>query len=553
MPLFIPVLFFAPPPVLSSNAASSVENLSIVAQAAPPPATPTPASPTPAPSAPVSVEVVRLQEVRPLPGRLDTIPTFNSNSPELVLREGILLSTFSPIGKVNPEAHLDYVFDGRFDLFAHHATKSNPPYEADLRTLYLGVILQNKSTKPVTVDVLQGASYLSQPDAPFVALSPFLDNPQGKVYSGPGGRAMDDVLRGLHQAGLPKQVTIAPGDTQILLNLPISIKGLTPPINGRSTFLRLRSSGPVYAASLALYAKLEPKPEPKSDPLKPNSLKPDPLKPDPKKQLPPKVDSPLTPIDPANAAEPNGQPTVKPKEFIERPPTLEEWKATLLNGNLSGPRDKIPTPLDAKGSVIYSRVAGVSIGSRWSASLTDPGSINLALPAPGGAVSYGISTLHLGRLGTGQNQSAKMAVRYPDTAYEAHGNYGIEYNLSLPLINRSDRPQTVTVALETAIKEDGLSKQGLRFYEPLPKPVFFRGTVRVRSANDQRRAETRYVHLVHRRGQAGTPLVTLTLKPREQRLVQFDLLYPPDATPPQVLTVQTIDPNAAPVPSPLKP
>ncbi len=548
MPLFFPITPIAVPPVPPlSSLVSSLENSSIVAQAAPSPAAPTPAAvpPPPTPTAPVSVEVIRLQKVRPLPGRIDAIPTFNSNSPELVLREGILLSTFSPIGKVNPEAHLDYVFDGRFDLFAHHATKSNPPYEADLRTLYLGFILQNKSTKPVTVDVLQGASYLSQPDAPFVALSPFLDNPKGKVYSGPGGRAMDDVLRGLHQAGLPKQVTIAPGDTQMLLNLPIPIKGLTPPINGRSTFLRLRSSGPVYAASLALYAKLEPKPDVKPSPL--DSLRPNSPNPDPKKQLPPK----LTPIDPANAAEPPAEPgpTVKPREFVERPPTLDEWKATLQNGTLSGPRDKIPTPLDAKGSVIYSRVAGVSIGSRWSASLTDPGSINLALPAPGGAVSYVISSLHVGRMGTGQNQSAKMAVRYPDTAYEAHGNYGIEYNLALPLFNRSDRPQTVTVALETAIKEDGLSKQGLRFYEPLPKPVFFRGTVRVRSANDQRRAETRYVHLVHRRGQAGTPLVTLTLKPRESRLVQFDLLYPPDATPPQVLTVQTIDPNAASAPA----
>lgn len=29
------------------------------------------------------------QEVRPLPGKLDTIPTFNSNSPELVTTEGM--------------------------------------------------------------------------------------------------------------------------------------------------------------------------------------------------------------------------------------------------------------------------------------------------------------------------------------------------------------------------------------------------------------------------------------------------------------------------------
>ncbi|MGB2925530.1 MAG: DUF3370 family protein, partial [Limnothrix sp.] len=66
------------------------------------------------------VEIVRPQEVRPLPGQLDSVPVFNSNSPEKVLSEGILLSTFPTAGKVNPEAHLDFQFDGRFDLFAHH-------------------------------------------------------------------------------------------------------------------------------------------------------------------------------------------------------------------------------------------------------------------------------------------------------------------------------------------------------------------------------------------------------------------------------------------------
>jgi Protein of unknown function (DUF3370) len=37
----------------------------------------------------------------------------------------------------------------------------------------------------------------------------------------------------------------------------------------------------------------------------------------------------------------------------------------------------------------------------------------------------------------------------------------------------------------------------------------------------------------------GEPLATLRMKPKERRLVQVDLIYPPDATPPQVLTVQT--------------
>ncbi|HEY9877383.1 MAG TPA: DUF3370 family protein, partial [Leptolyngbyaceae cyanobacterium] len=60
-------------------------------------------------------EVVEQQEVRPLPGQLDEIPVFNSNSPEVIQREGILLSTFPTAGMRVPEAHLNYPLQGRFD------------------------------------------------------------------------------------------------------------------------------------------------------------------------------------------------------------------------------------------------------------------------------------------------------------------------------------------------------------------------------------------------------------------------------------------------------
>ena len=36
------------------------------------------------PMAQVPQQIVRPQEVRPLPAQLDTVPVFNSNSPELV-------------------------------------------------------------------------------------------------------------------------------------------------------------------------------------------------------------------------------------------------------------------------------------------------------------------------------------------------------------------------------------------------------------------------------------------------------------------------------------
>ncbi len=426
-------------------------------------------------------EIVRPQEVRPLPNSLDSIPVFNSNSPELVLQEGILLSTLAPEGKSDPSAHLDFTFNGRFDIFAHHIAKADPP--EDLRTLYLGILVENPSDQAVTVYVLQGASYLSQPDAPFFDIDPFQDNPNGEVFAGPGSRAMSDVLRGRRQDILPESVVIPAGESRMLFNLPITVKTLEPPINGRSSLLRLYSDGPVQMASMALFAT------------------------------------------------PDGE--------AEIPPSLEDWQTLAQSGKLSGPRDKVPTPIGEPGSVIYGRVAGVAEGSRWRATLTDRDDYHLNIPTSGGAFSYGLATLNVGRQGTGQNQSATMIRRYPDTAYQAHGNYGIEYDLSLPLINNSDQAQTVTLALETPIKEDVLSQNGLRFFVERAKPTFFRGTVRVRYSDDQKRPRTRYVHLVQKRGEQGKPLVELNLEPGEHRLVRFDFLYPPDATPPQVLTVQT--------------
>uniref|UniRef100_A0ACD5GTT9 DUF3370 family protein n=1 Tax=Desertifilum tharense IPPAS B-1220 TaxID=1781255 RepID=A0ACD5GTT9_9CYAN len=113
-------------------------------------------------------EIVKPQEVRPLPGQLDSVPVFNSNSPELVLSEGILLSTFPPAGKRSQQAHLNFPFRGRFDIFAHHVARAEPP--DNLRTLYLGIVLHNPGSQTVNVDILQAASYLSQPDAPFIQL-----------------------------------------------------------------------------------------------------------------------------------------------------------------------------------------------------------------------------------------------------------------------------------------------------------------------------------------------------------------------------------------------
>jgi hypothetical protein len=425
---------------------------------------------------------IRQQEVRALPGKLDTVPTFNSNSPELVRTEGILLSTFPPDGKQVPSAHLNFSFQGRFDIFSHHISRADTQTETG--TLYQGIIVHNPSDKPVTVEVLQAASYLSTPDAPFKELPDMADNANGTYYSGPGSRTMTDVLRGIRQGIFPAQLVISPGQSQILMNQPITVER-APASNGRSTMMRLTSDGPVYIANLAKRA-------------------------------------------------------VRNSNGSYRAPTLQEWQGLLQTGELAKPRDPIPTPLDPpRQPTVFSRVAGVSEGAQWKAEITDNPNVDyLSIPQSGKVMSYVIGTVHLITLGTSQIQSAPMLRRYSDTAYFAHSNYGVEYNLTLPLKNTTSQSQTVTVSIETPLKDEG-GKDLLLFSKPRVEQIFFRGTVKVSYEDDGGQTQTRYVHLVQRRGQPGEPLVKLNLPSGANRQVQVSFVYPPDSTPPQVLTVKT--------------
>lgn len=437
-------------------------------------------TPTPKPTPQI---IVQPQQVRALPGSLDRVPMFNSNSPEWLKTEGILLSTFPPTGKAVSAAHLNFPFQGRFDLFVHHQT-INPK---DLQTYYLGVILHNPGSQPVTVDVLQAATYLTQ-DSPYIKLPFYVENPDNTAYAGPGDRAVHDVLQGKRQADFPAKLIIPPGKSAMLINLPMPVRNFEKPQNGRSALMRLRSSGKIYAASLAMFAKQNP-------------------------------------------------------DGSDRAPTLAEWQALLDTGNLAGPRDKTPTPPEQiGGQLIYGRVAGVAQGSRWQALLVDrPNAKDFTIPQQGQAVSYAISTLRGGRLGTDQIQTAKMLVRYPDTAYESHGNYAVEYNINLPLYNSTNQQQTVTLTLETPLKEDKLSQGGLIFRNPSFNFPWFRGSVRLRYKDDRGQQVTRYVHLWQPMGQVLEPLVQLGMPPGDRRTLQIDFIYPPDSTPPQVLTIRTAE------------
>jgi len=93
--------------------------------------------------------------------------------------------------------------------------------------------------------------------------------------------------------------------------------------------------------------------------------------------------------------------------------------------------------------------------------------------------------------------------------------------------------------------------------------VMFRGTVEVAGLDgaEGRPVGRQAFHLVQRAGQQGPALGTVSLAPGQERTLQVRLIYPADATPPQVLSLLPVEaaapgmvmPNGAPAPGSLRP
>jgi len=422
--------------------------------------------------------VLRSQSVAPLPGGLDQVLVVNDNNPELITGAGILLSTFPGSGRPHPAAHLDVPLNGRFDLFSHHVYAGKP--ESLDSTLWVAVVAQPRGKQPVTLRLLAGSTALSQsvdgiqPGAPFLPLPSVLRQSDPPIYAGPGSRVATELLLKQKSALLPESWTLPAGVASALVVLPMPVRGLDPLLNGRNLQLRLESNGPVSVATLAAFGD------------------------------------------------------------TSQPPALAVWQK-LLDGDLS-PKEHAPTPRGSTGAMVYSRVSGVQVGSTWTGRITDPGKATLSTSqAP---ISWPISSLERGSLGTGQVQTAPLKAAYPGTAWAAHGNYGIEYNLALPLRNNSQQPVILKLAFESPLKGDAPAG-GLRFNATPSRAVMFRGTVEVSGLdNAEGKASGRErFHLVQRAGEPGPVLGTISLAAGAQRQVQVRLIYPADATPPQVLSL----------------
>ncbi len=419
----------------------------------------------PAPSPRVTVS----QIVLPLAGSLDTVPVFNSNSPEIVLAPGVLLSTFPGQGRAHPDAHLNYPLEGKFDIFFHHITNGS---KVGPRTLYLGMLIGNLSDKKVHVELLSAVSYATQPDSPFIKLDPVLDNKHGKHHAGPGDRVTLDQLRNKKQHGWHRRIGLEPGEIKVVYQLPLK--------NGRTGALKVETDGPVYLASLAASAK--------------------------------------------------------EKSFgREAEPDLADWKA-VMDLALAQPRDKTPTAPGSHGNLIFGRVAGVQEGTSWQAYLTNDADQTRLSLKPGDLISFPISTITGGTHGTKQVQAALMLVRYPDTAYAAHGNYGVLYDMTVPVFNASDGDIVAGLSIQTPLK-DWNKSDSLQFFETPPDKIFFRGTIKFDWIDERGKHHKKLIHLVQKQGQQSMPLVEIPLLPGHQVNVQCSLVYPADCTPPQVLTI----------------
>jgi hypothetical protein len=478
-PALVALLAFALAPGLQA-AAQETEAF----PAAIPPPTALPPKPQPQPT------LLRRQSVEPLPGALDQVLLINDNNPELIRAPGILLSGFDPrrgwdgrpLGVAS--AHLNVPLNGAFDLFSHHVFAGKP--ESLDSTLWLAVVGAPRGATPVKLRLRSGSTALSQATAPGQSAAPFLPLPAlmlqestQPVWSGPGSRVATELLQRSRSPELPSEWTLVPGALTTLLALPLPVRGLDPLLNGRNLELRLASEAPIDVAILAAFG-------------------------------------------------PN-----------DRPPADAEWRR-VLEGELS-PKEHQPTPRGASGPIVYSRVSGVQVGSTWRGRITDPGS--RVLRASRAPISWPIASLEKGSLGTGQVQTAELKASYAGTAWAAHGNYGVTYELSLPLRNDTAAPVKLQLALESPLKHDQ-PLGGLRFRIKPASAVVFRGTVEVAGLDGAgldgavgRPVGRQAFHLVQRAGQQGPALGTVSLAPGQERTVQVRLIYPADATPPQVLSL----------------
>jgi hypothetical protein len=79
----------------------------------------------------------------------------------------------------------------------------------------------------------------------------------------------------------------------------------------------------------------------------------------------------------------------------------------------------------------------------------------------------------------------------------------------------------------------------MTYMQPPNRPVMFRGPIRVTWRDAQGNVQTRHPHLVIQHGHAMPPFATIAVPAGTTTQATLTLLYPADATPPQLLTIES--------------
>ncbi|MEB3198618.1 MAG: DUF3370 family protein [Candidatus Sericytochromatia bacterium] len=190
------------------------------------------------------------------------------------------------------------------------------------------------------------------------------------------------------------------------------------------------------------------------------------------------------------------------------------------------PKDLAPTkPGESSSRFIFGRVAGIQEGARWQGTLSNrPDGQAVVLGARPLELAWPIVTKRGHLLGTGQDQTAPVSQRLPDAAYAAHGNYGISYELALPLRNDSDRTRRVELLLDSPKPTPGM-------------PLAFSGPVEL-SWQDAAGKTHRQVTRLNLRPESSGRIGSLELPPGATLNARVRIVYPGDATPPQILRLR---------------
>lgn len=421
--------------------------------------------------------------VAPLPGGLDRVPMFVSNSPEVITQAGVMLATMSPPAGASGLPFLCQApLQGPLQVFLHHIAKGDGGPD---RRLHVAFLAHNPGRQTVRLRLRGGGSFLSQPDAPFKPLPAVVEDPQGQVFAGPGDRLAVTGLMGRSNLA-PQAFSIQAGAYALVWQAPIPVDvPIPPPINGRSTLFAVDSDGPLHYAATAVYA-------------------------------------------PRHA------------DGIQVAPALRDHLALLAKGQAAGPREPAPPAYEATGPLPkpfrYGRVAGIAEGAHWH------GEASLQAPAPGQSLAWPVATARANSWGTGQVQSGAMLARVGDTAWGNHGNYGVAYRLRLHL---EAKPQAQKVGLALghpgAVVGTGAAARVSFLLPPAPS-VTWRGPVMVRVRDPRGQISQSLHHLVLRSGQAPERFKSLSLAPHQGLDVELRWLYPPDATPAQLLVLEGLAP-----------